>query len=143
MFWKEKSLSEMTPAEWDSLCDRCGKCCLRKLEDMETGEYMYTRVGCHLLDPETGLCRQYADRFAWVPDCLKLSVEKIPQFGWLPVTCAYRCLFEGRDLPDWHPLKTGTPDSVHRAGMSTRGRGVIPEFEAGVIEDYIVNWEDV
>ncbi len=134
-FWARKRLDEMSVAEWESLCDGCGRCCLHKLEDEETGEILHTRVACRLLDPETIRCRRYAERHRFVPDCLRLTPELVARLSWLPETCAYRRIAEGRPLPDWHPLLTGDRESVHRAGVSVRGR-IVDEREAGDLEDH-------
>lgn len=139
-FWKLKTLGEMSPEEWESLCDGCGKCCLHKLEDEDSGEVHYTSVACRLLDLDTIRCRNYAERARWVATCVVLAPDKVGAMGWLPTTCAYRLLDEGRDLPDWHPLVTGERDSVHRAGMSVRGR-VVAEKEAGDLQDYMIDIE--
>jgi len=138
-FWRQKPLSEMTQTEWESLCDGCAKCCLEKLEDVETGEISYTNVACRLLDCEACRCTNYAKRQRFVPDCVMLTPKNIVQLHWMPTTCAYRLLSEGKDLPSWHPLKTGAPESVHRAGISVRGR-VVSEKDAGQLEDHIVTW---
>ena len=133
-YWRRKTLGEMTEAEWEALCDGCGKCCLHKLEDDRTGEVIYTRVACRLLDTETARCRDYANRHTRVPECVRLKPASIPP--WMPETCAYRRVAEGRDLPDWHPLKTRDPESTRRAGTSVRGR-VISETElVGELEDH-------
>ena len=121
-FWRRKRLDEMNPAEWESLCDGCARCCLVKLEDEDTGQIHYTDLGCRLLDARGCTCRDYARRSKRVPDCVTLTVEAVRTLGWLPPTCAYRLIEEGRELPDWHPLVTGDRDSVHRAGISVRGR---------------------
>lgn len=131
----------MTRAEWESLCDGCGKCCLHKLEDADTGDIRFTAVACRLLDPDTCRCTRYAQRKRLVPDCLILSAARARRTEWLPRTCAYRLLAEGKDLPRWHPLVSGDPASVHRAGMSVRGR-TVRERDAGDLEDYVVTWVD-
>ena len=136
-FWDTVPLSDMTPDEWEALCDGCGKCCLQKLEFEDDGEVAFTRVACRLLDGTTCRCTRYADRHAHVPDCVTLTPEALPNVAyWLPRTCAYRLLHEGKKLPRWHPLRTGDPDSVHRAGKSVQG-WTIPETD--VSED---DWED-
>jgi len=138
-FWRRKRLDQMTQAEWESLCDGCGKCCLNKLEYDETGDIAYTDVACKLLDLNTCRCGNYAKRRSLVPDCEVLTPDAVARFKWLPTTCAYRLLWEGKDLPGWHPLVSGTPESVHRAGMSVRGR-VISEDPALDVETRIVDW---
>lgn len=137
-FWKTKSLSAMTRTEWESLCDGCGKCCVHKLEDEETGELMPTNVSCRLLDRRTGRCSDYRHRQAYVPECVRLTPEKLHQIDWLPSTCAYLLLAEGKDLPDWHPLVTGDPESVHAAGQSVRG-WTVSEDEAGDLEHHLID----
>ncbi len=119
-FWKEKRLSQMSHDEWESLCDGCGRCCLHKLEDEDDGQIYYTRAACSLLDVSSCRCKDYGNRETLMPDCIQLSVEKAEYFNWLPETCAYRLLAEGEPLPEWHPLITGDPDSVIRAGISVR-----------------------
>ena len=139
-FWETKTLAEMNREEWESLCDLCGKCCLHKLEDDETGEVYYCNVVCHLFDMQRCTCGDYANRATRVPTCAVLTVENIPQFGWMPKTCAYRLLSEGRPLPDWHPLITGDPESVYRAGHSVRERVVI-EDEDTDLQLHITDWD--
>ena len=141
-FWKVKSLPEMTDAEWESLCDGCGRCCLNKLEDEDTGDVYLTRVACRLLDGETCRCRDYANRFDRVPECIDLSPAKVGELGWLPPTCAYRLVAEHRELPDWHPLVSGDPGTVHGAGISVRNATVSEEEIA--FEDWefhVINWD--
>ncbi len=141
-FWEKVPLAKMTPAEWEALCDGCGKCCLLKLEDDETREIAFTRVSCRLLDTETCRCGQYEDRKTFVPDCVVLTPKTLPEIAyWMPETCAYRLLHEGKQLAYWHPLVSGDPNSVHKAGISVQG-WAIPEFEVDEddLEDYL--WED-
>ena len=140
-FWSSKSLSEMTRAEWESLCDGCGKCCLLKLEDEDSGEISHTDVACHLLDLGSCRCRNYPRRREIVPDCVILKPETIEELRWMPSTCAYRLLNEGADLPDWHPLVSGETASVERAGISVKGRVVSEnDVEDAELEDHIVTW---
>jgi len=140
-FWRQKSLAEMTQAEWESLCDGCGKCCLLKLEDEDTGEVDYTDVACKLLDLDTCRCQCYRRRAELVPECVVLSPERLERLRWMPSTCAYRLLHEGKELPWWHPLVSGERASVHRAAVSVRHR-VIAETEVDddELEERIVTW---
>ncbi len=141
-FWEEKPLDRMSPAEWESLCDGCGKCCLHKLLDEDTGEIAFTNVACQLLDTQTARCTDYARRRIRVPDCKRLTARKAKEFTWLPRTCAYRLLAEGKPLPEWHHLVCGDPEAVHRAGISVRGRSV-GEDTVIDFEDHLVAWEDL
>lgn len=121
-FWETTPLDRMTPEQWESLCDGCGLCCLVRFEDADTGEIIPTRVHCRLLDAGTCRCSDYVNRKREVPDCITLTPALIPKLGWMPRSCAYRRLHEGRGLADWHPLISGDPESVHRAGVSVRGQ---------------------
>ncbi|MAG96335.1 MAG: YcgN family cysteine cluster protein [Alphaproteobacteria bacterium] len=140
-FWRQKRLDEMNSEEWEALCDGCAKCCLNKLEDIDTGEIAYTEVACRLLDLESCRCTNYAERRRLVADCVSLEPAAVQSLGWLPSTCAYRLLAEGRELPAWHPLVTGDPESLHRAGISVRGR-VVSERQAGALEEHVVSWPE-
>ena len=141
-FWRTKTLEEMSSAEWESLCDGCARCCLVKLEEEEVARIHYTDLGCTLLDAKTCRCRDYKNRQKKVADCVRLTPEAVRTLSWLPVTCAYRVLAEGKDLAPWHPLVSGDPNSVHEAGVSVRGRVKASEddvpSENGV--DHIVKW---
>jgi len=138
-FWEKKSLQEMSRTEWESLCDSCGKCCLHKLEDEDTGEIHYTDVACRFLDHETIRCKKYMIRKRYVTNCVVMSPNILDQLPWMPSTCAYRLLYEGKSLPDWHPLITGDPNSTVSSGNSVQGRAV-DEREAGDFEDHLVEW---
>ncbi|MDB5479284.1 MAG: hypothetical protein JWO83_337 [Caulobacteraceae bacterium] len=126
-FWRTKTLEEMTVGEWESLCDGCGLCCLIRFEDEDSGEITPTWVSCKLFDSGTCRCSNYAERRRHVPDCIKLTPKNIPSLPWMPLSCAYRRLYEGKDLPAWHPLVTGDPESVHAAGVSMRGQTISEE----------------
>lgn len=120
-FWEHKTLDELSDAEWESLCDGCGRCCLHKLEDEDTGEIHYTDIACKLLDQRTCQCKHYADRLSHVPDCLLARPLTEDKINWLPSSCAYVKVFKGEKLADWHPLISGSPDTVHTSGISVSG----------------------
>jgi len=140
-FWESKRLEEMTPHEWESLCDGCGKCCLHKLENPDTGELFWTNVSCRLLDGRSCRCSAYAERQRLVPDCVVLTARNARKFNWLPSTCAYRLLAEGKPLQWWHPLVSGDAESVHRAGISMRDRTLSEDDMDGELEDHILDDE--
>ena len=140
-FWKIKKLSEMTDEEWESLCDNCGKCCLHKLEDEGTGELAFTNVACKLINLNTCRCTRYSERTRLVAECLDLKQHSFTQFNWLPSTCAYRLLNDGKELPAWHPLVSGSAASVKRAGISISSYA-IKESDAMNLEDHIIEWLD-
>ena len=128
-FWENKSLDEMDTGEWEALCDGCGRCCLVKIEDEDSGELFYTNVVCEYHDNRQCRCTRYRDRSLLVPECIKVTPQVARQEHWLPDTCAYRLLARGQPLFDWHPLISGNKNSVHEAGQSVRGK-VISELEA-------------
>ncbi len=138
-FWETTALEEMTPAQWESLCDGCGRCCLEKLEDEDTREIYYTNVACRLLNLSNGRCKDYANRSRRVPSCITLSLKDLKDPYWLPSTCAYRLLAEGQPLPVWHPLVSGDPDSLRLAGRSILGR-IISETQAGDLSQHLIDW---
>ena len=138
-FWRTKRLEEMTSAEWESLCDGCGRCCLVKLEYEDTGAIDFTDIACRLLDTRSCRCTDYRHRRTQVEDCVKLTPRRVRNIKWLPPSCAYRLVDDGRDLYWWHPLVSGDPQTVHQAGISVRGR-VRSETDAGPAEDHIVRW---
>lgn len=139
--WWTKPLAEMNRREWEALCDGCGRCCLHKIEDSDTGRIYYTRVACRLLDLERCRCTNYPQRAALVDDCVRLTPETIGDARWLPKTCAYRRLAEGRPLAWWHPLVSGDPETVRRAGISVSGR-VLSESHVPPdgIEEHVIRW---
>lgn len=136
-FWERVSLRAMTRVQWESLCDGCGKCCVHKLEDEDTGELLPTNVSCRLLDRRTGLCSDYRNRKAHVPECVRLTPHKLETLDWLPSSCAYLRLQRGQGLPDWHYLISGDRDAVHAAGASVRG-WTISEDDAGPLENHVI-----
>jgi len=140
-FWKEKTLEELTPEEWEALCDGCGKCCLFKLINKNTKKVEYTNVTCKYLNLDDIQCMHYADRHTLVPDCVILTPELVRQFDWLPDTCAYKLLAQGKDLKWWHPLISGDRKSVLMAGVSIKGKVVSEDdIDPNDLEDMIVNW---
>lgn len=142
-FWKEKTLEELTTEEWEALCDGCGKCCLLKLINKNTKKVEYTNVTCKYLNLDDIQCMHYADRHTLVPDCVILTPELVRQFDWLPDTCAYKLLAQGKDLKWWHPLISGDRKSVLMAGVSIKGKVVSEDdIDPNDLEDMIVNWFD-
>lgn len=139
-FWKTKKLAEMTSEEWESLCDNCGKCCLHKLEDEDTGDIYFTSVACKLIDLDTCRCTGYRERTRLVPECLDLKQYNFAEYKWLPATCAYRLLADGEELPAWHPLVSKSPDSVQDAGVSISSYAMKEADAADDLEDYIIEW---
>lgn len=140
-FWRIKKLADMSHEEWESLCDGCAKCCLLKLEDIDTGDIAWTNVACRLLNVGSCRCSNYANRTQYVSDCVRLTPDKAHQLTWLPQSCAYRLLAEGKDLPSWHPLRSGSPNTVHQAGISVRNRVLSEdEIDEDDLEDHLVAW---
>ncbi|MBU2339846.1 MAG: YcgN family cysteine cluster protein [Alphaproteobacteria bacterium] len=139
-FW-ERPLAELDRPEWEALCDGCGRCCLHKMEDEDTGRIEETNVACRLLDCASATCRDYPNRKSFVPDCLRLTLKIVDSVPWLPSTCAYRRRAEGRPLPDWHYLLSGDREAVIRAGVSVAGR-VVSEIDAGPLEHHVVEWDE-
>ena len=136
-YWETKRLDEMSREEWEQLCDGCAKCCLLKLEDEDTSEIAYLRLHCRLLDAETCLCSDYANRKSKVPDCVQLTPKTLQEVTWMPESCAYRRVHEGRGLADWHHLVCGDRERIHREGHSVRGRSLC---EDTVLEDDQIDW---
>ncbi|HEX2979481.1 MAG TPA: YcgN family cysteine cluster protein [Anaerolineaceae bacterium] len=139
-FWKTKKLDEMSPEEWESLCDGCARCCLIKFRDEESDEVLHTNVACKLLDIYRCQCTAYPDRHRLVPTCVVLTTELIGQLDWLPHTCAYRLIAEGKDPPAWHPLVAGNTRAIHRAGVSLRAKAISEaDIDPEDLEDYILD----
>lgn len=142
-FWERKSLSEMSPQEWESLCDGCGRCCVQKLEDEDSGEVFYTAIACRYLDSDACRCTVYEKRNQLVPDCLPLSPDTREIFPWLPESCAYRLLSEGKSLPYWHYLISGDRNTVHEVDISVRDKVVSEdEVPSDEWEEHIIQWVD-
>lgn len=142
-FWESKKLQEMTRPEWESLCDGCGKCCLIKLEDEETNLIHYTRVVCQYLDQQKCRCTVYEKRRKLVPTCVKLQPEELDGLYWMPSTCAYRLLQEGKPLPVWHPLIAGNRKAMIESGNTVTGRVVSEEYvHDEELQEHIVHWVD-
>jgi uncharacterized cysteine cluster protein YcgN (CxxCxxCC family) len=140
-FWEEKKLSEMTPSQWESLCDGCGKCCLHKLEDEDDDTLYYTDIACKLLDVESCRCSDYTNRVKKVPSCLTLTAATLKDVHFLPDTCAYRLLAENKPLAPWHPLISGNNASVHEAGISVSGRVFSETYiHPDEFEDRVIHW---
>lgn len=133
-FWQTKRLEQMSDSEWESVCDGCGQCCLNKLQDADTDEIYFTNVACNLLNIRSCQCRHYERRFEYEPDCIKLTRENLPTFQWLPRTCSYRLLAEGKDLPAWHPLRVGSAKAMHAERISVR--------HIAVRESEVRDWQD-
>ena len=140
-FWETKKLSEMTIKEWESICDGCGKCCLNKLEDEDTGEIFFTSVVCNLIDLDTCRCTRYLERTTLIPECLDLKQHDFSEYNWLPSTCAYRLLTDGKELPSWHPLVSGDQESVKDAGVAISSFAM-KESDVDDLEDHIIEWLD-
>ena len=142
-YWETKSLDAMTDEEWESLCDGCGRCCLHKLVNDETGDVFYTRVACRLLNAETSRCERYAERLSEVEDCLDVRRMRSTELAWMPNTCAYRRIAEGKSLPHWHPLVSGDPASVLTAGVAVAGRAISEQLaDLDNLEAEIIEWVD-
>ena len=141
-FWRRKAMKDMTPAEWESLCDGCGRCCLNKLQEEGSDRTYYTDVGCKLLDGQSCRCTDYTNRSAKVKDCVTLTSRNISRISWLPPTCGYKLVAAGKDLYWWHPLVSGDPETVHQAGVSVRGKVGASEVDVKDkdLEDHIVSW---
>ena len=139
-FWQTVKLTDMTAAQWEAVCDGCAKCCLVKLQDEDSGEIVFTDIVCNLLDQQSCRCTHYEERTNLVPDCVKLTKDNLDKIDFMPPSCAYRLLHEGKDLPQWHPLVSGSADSVVVAGMSVKGRVIAEMAFDGDSEDRVVDW---
>ena len=140
-FWKTIALDQLDKDQWESICDGCGKCCVLKLEDVDTGDVHYTDVACKLLDCENARCTNYVARKTHVPDCVLLTPDNLGILSWMPQSCAYRLIYEKKDLPDWHPLITNDANSTMLTGHSVANR-VVPEgiVDEDDLPDHITNW---
>jgi uncharacterized cysteine cluster protein YcgN (CxxCxxCC family) len=139
-FWRTTALQDMSEAQWESLCDGCGKCCLIKLQDEDTNDIVFTDIVCDLLDQNNCQCSDYQNRTVRVPDCVKLTPENLQQVNFMPPSCAYRLLHEGHDLPDWHPLRSGGCTAMINARMSVQGRVIAESLYHDDIEERVVAW---
>ena len=139
-FWQTVKLADMTAAQWEAVCDGCAKCCLVKLQDEDSGEVVFTDIVCNLLDQQSCRCTHYEERTKLVPECVKLTKDNLDKIDFMPPSCAYRLLHEGKDLPQWHPLVSGRADSVVEAGMSVKGRVIAEMAFDGDSEDRVVDW---
>jgi uncharacterized cysteine cluster protein YcgN (CxxCxxCC family) len=139
-FWQTVKLADMSAAQWEAVCDGCAKCCLVKLQDEDSGEIVFTDIVCNLLDQQSCRCTHYTERTKLVPDCVKLTKDNLDKIDFMPPSCAYRLLHEGKDLPQWHPLVSGSADSVVAAGMSVKGRVIAEMAFEGDSEDRVVDW---
>ncbi|MCP4284541.1 MAG: YcgN family cysteine cluster protein [Gammaproteobacteria bacterium] len=138
-FWKTEPLEALSETQWEALCDHCAKCCLHRFEENETRKILYTNVCCRYLDQETGACQDYSNRSRNVPDCVSVTLDVLADPYWLPETCAYRLLAEGKNLPAWHPLVSGKPDTVISSGNFIGGR-VVCELDADNLEHHMIDW---
>ncbi len=142
-FWQTKTLEQMTPQEWESLCDGCGKCCLVKLEDYDTAAIYHTDIACKLLDIDCCRCSDYKHRQQQVEDCVKLDIHNIESIKWLPHTCSYKLVAQGKPLPDWHHLRSGSRDTVHKIGASVKQFAVSElTVKDSDVEEHIIQWVD-
>ncbi|CAI8206015.1 MAG: Uncharacterised protein [Alphaproteobacteria bacterium] len=139
-FWESVKLADMTAAQWEAVCDGCAKCCLVKLQDEDSEEIVFTDIVCNLLDQESCRCTHYTQRTKLVPDCVKLTKDNLDKIDFMPPSCAYRLLHEGKDLPDWHPLVSGRAETVVEAGMSVKGRVIAEMAFDGDAEDRVADW---
>ena len=139
-FWQTVKSADMTEAQWEAVCDGCAKCCLVKLQDEDSGEIVFTDIVCNLLDQQSCRCTHYEERTKLVPECVKLTKDNLDKIDFMPPSCAYRLLHEGKDLPQWHPLVSGRADSVVEAEMSVKGRVIAEMAFDGDSEDRVVDW---